>query len=445
MKAKLPKLKDQRGVTILLVAVLMIVFLGMVALSIDLFHLYVVRNELQNAADGGALAGARVLYNDYGTEVNVGANQVAFDAATANASEKVAVDVNWTSGNTGDVERGHWSFATHTFTPNASTVAVPLWNVTTEELDNNTAFINAVRVVARRQATPAASFFARIFGYQNFQLSAEAVGYIGFAGTLGPGEADQPIAICKQSLKDYDTSDDYLCNIGRMLNSGSKDADHNTAGWTNFSQPCQTASTDSMRTLLDCVGGNPYTITLGGSIGATGGVEDAIINHPSHESLMRCWKMGTYVDENGDEHSIDRDGDGWPDMPWNMTLPVIDCPGNNVSNCSAVVGAVNVNVVWILEYENNINCDAPYYMGDWDRRTNDPDIKCKDEDGVTRWNDFVTHFNLQTVDGLLATVENDGFKKKSIYFLPDCTPHELKGNSGGENFGVLAKRPKLVK
>jgi len=55
-------------------------------------------------------------------------------------------------------------------------------------------------VVARRQATPAASFFARIFGYQNFQLSAEAVAYLGFAGSLMPEEANQPIAICIQSI-----------------------------------------------------------------------------------------------------------------------------------------------------------------------------------------------------------------------------------------------------
>ena len=431
----LSSLKDKTGAVAIMVALLLIVFIGFAALAIDLGHLYVVRNELHNAADAGALAGARFLYNDYGTSVNPDANQIAYDAATANNSEKASVDVNWTSGNDGDVQRGHWSFAALTFEDNDSLAPVDLWNVSTEQLDADPSFINAIRVVTRRQTLPAASFFARIFGHENFELSAEAVAYIGFAGTLGPGEADQPIAICQESIL---IDDEYSCNFGRMLNSGSVSADHNTAGWTNFSQPCSTANTNSMTELLEGCSGNPGEIKLGDSIGTTGGVVDAIINHPVQPSLMACWKTGLYdTDGDGDgDASIDRDGDGWPDQPWNLTLPVIACPGNNVAPCSEVRGAVNVNVVWILEKENDIDNDAPYKMGLWES---------SESIGQVRWDSFVTFFKLLTVDNVPATVANDGFKKKSIYFLPDCTPHELTGTSGGENFGVLARIPVLVK
>ena len=31
-----------------------------------------------------------------------------------------------------------------------------------------------------------------------------------------------------------------------------------------------------------------------------------------------------------------------------------------------------------------------------------------------------------------------------MYYLPDCTPHEPTGTTGGENFGILAKIPVLV-
>ena len=62
-----------------------------------------------------------------------------------------------------------------------------------------------------------------------------------------------------------------------------------------------------------------------------------------------------------------------------------------------------------------------------------------DPDGQERWSSFVQHFNLQNVDGSPAPYE-----KKSIYFLPDCTYHDLAGLSGGENFGILAKIPVLV-
>jgi Flp pilus assembly protein TadG len=42
---------------------LMFVFVGLLALVIDLGHIHAIKNELQNAADSGALAGARGLYH----------------------------------------------------------------------------------------------------------------------------------------------------------------------------------------------------------------------------------------------------------------------------------------------------------------------------------------------------------------------------------------------
>ena len=79
-----------------MVAVMLVVLLGMTAFAIDIGHLMVVRNELRNAADAGALAGARKLYSSVtGTvlTINTGANAVAIDAAKANASDGSAVEV----------------------------------------------------------------------------------------------------------------------------------------------------------------------------------------------------------------------------------------------------------------------------------------------------------------------------------------------------------------
>lgn len=450
-KFRAPLWRNDRGVTIVLVAILMFVFLGIAALVVDLSHLYVVQNELQNAADAGALAGARFLYNDDGTEVNEGANQIAFNAATANKAMAkdagaIAVDVNWASGqNDGadvDVQRGHWRFADSTFTANASTGAVDLWGVSEEDLDQNLNFINAVRVVARRQATPAASFFARIFGFDNFELFREAVAYIGFAGTLAPGEVDLPIAICKQSITGDPAggcryNGTFDCNIGYMLSDGQ---DKNTAAWTNFTQPCETASTPTMRDLLTCTEANPAEINMGAPIGATNGVVDTLIDSKNTPSLMDCWRNATYDPDPDDgidqSEPLDADGDGYPEKPWNVNLPVVDCPNNQVGNCMDTCGAVNVNILWILRDANKIDDDAPYAMGDWHNDSSD---------GITRWNDFVDAFDLMKPDGSLATYENGGFMKKSIYFKPDCSPHELKGNTGGYNYGILARIPVLVK
>jgi len=71
--------------------------------------------------------------------------------------------------------------------------------------------------------------------------------------------------------------------------------------------------------------------------------------------------------------------------------------------------------------------------------------------GKVRWASFIRHFNLKNVivteneDGVEVEVAKPApYAFKSIYFLPDCTAHELAGRTGGENFGVLAKTPALV-
>jgi len=416
---------NDRGVTIPLVAILMVVLVMFVALAVDLGHLYVARNELQNAADAGALAGAHDLYlSGNVTLVNDGANQVAYEAAVANMSQNLAVEVNWTEGNDGDVQRGHWSFATETFTPNNSLVPVNLVGVSTEDLDNDPDFINAVQVTVRRQTTPVESFFAGIFGIDEFVMSARATGYIGFAGTLQPGEIEQPIAICEDSiLKDGK----YQCNIGRMINSGQDVENNETGGWTSLEQDgACTGGTNAqeVKGLVNCSNTSTApSVELGKPIATTGGqVESAF------KELYDCWKIKS---EDGTK-------------PWEMLLPVVTCDGNNITTCQPLVGAVKLKVIWINDAVNVNNPkpeDMPHVMnfetsaGDayWEADPNQTPLQI--------WQDFVAAYNLQNVaDGSTAP-----FQQKAIYFLPSCDEAEIKGVTGGKNFGILAKIPVLVK
>lgn len=404
--------KNERGATAVLVALFMLPLIAITALAIDIGHLYVVRNELQNAADAGALAAAQRLYLPEETQVNVGANQVGYDAAIANRSERIPVEVNWSGGNGGDVQRGHWRFATGTFTPNASTAPVDLWDVTEDDLDANLDFINAVRVRARREGTPAAAFFARIFGYEGFGLRAEAVAYLGFAGTLTPFDVDQPIAICRESILQ---GNEYTCNVGRMINSGGDITTHQTGGWTNFDQEsaCNGTNTSELRPLV--CSGNPVALGLGQDMGTNGGEIQAVF-----ADLIECWESATGKAE-----------------PWGITLPVISCLGNNVGTCEKLRGAVEVKVVWIT------GPGTPSYDNVPTEMAGIADVvsawSSSDPDGEVRWNSFVQHFNLENVDGTPVP-----YAKKSIYFLPDCIAHEPAGVTGGENFGIRAQIPVLV-
>jgi hypothetical protein len=344
-------------------------------------------------------------------------------------------------------------------------VIVPLWGVSTEDLDLNTNFINAVRVrVHRRGADSVTAWFARIFGYESFLQVAEAVAYIGFTGSLLPGEADQPIAICRQSILYTDAQGDevYQCNIGRMLNSGSNTATSNTGAWTNFSQPCETANVPTLRPLI-CGDGNPSPIQFGEGIGAVGGVQDTIFR-----DLDTCWRA-----------TADSDGDGTQDTTWELTLPVVDCPGNNVSNCPPMIGAVTLKVVWVQRDNPGYN-QAPREMSDPETGVDWPtsedrsmlvqnleqyfvgvgpsdrypvydagttvgsvfDLNTEDS-GRVRWASFVHRFNLRNV-GPGDSAPYATFAQKSIYFLPSCRTHEPRGTTGGTNYGVLARIPVLV-
>ena len=149
-------IKTQSGATMIFVAICIFILMAFTALAVDLGHLFVAHNELQNAADAGALAGARFLYTNNGQTINVNANQIAYDAATANISESTSVEVNEPLTNYDDVQRGHWSFGLGNlergFYRSENTTPVNLYNQTTQQLDEDPNHINAVKVITRREA-----------------------------------------------------------------------------------------------------------------------------------------------------------------------------------------------------------------------------------------------------------------------------------------------------
>ncbi len=147
------------------VAICIFMLVAFTALAVDLGHLFVAHNELQNAADAGALSGARFLYINSGQTINVNANQEAYDAAVANMSESVPAEVIDPLTNQNDVQRGHWSFGignlARGFYQSDNTTPVNLYNVSTEQLDEDPDHINAVKVIARREQSEIASYFAQ--------------------------------------------------------------------------------------------------------------------------------------------------------------------------------------------------------------------------------------------------------------------------------------------
>ncbi|MFO7588093.1 MAG: Tad domain-containing protein [Gemmatimonadota bacterium] len=84
-------IRSERGATLVMVAMSMVFILGMAALAVDVGNLYLVRTELQRAADASALAGAGWLLAD--PDDSTGAVDEAISFASQNATGAQAFSI----------------------------------------------------------------------------------------------------------------------------------------------------------------------------------------------------------------------------------------------------------------------------------------------------------------------------------------------------------------
>lgn len=452
-----------RGSVLVLVAVLLLALLGFAALATDIGHLAVVKGELQNAADAGALAGAAQLYyRDSGQpappdpslagHVNPGANRAAQIAAAKNTSVRVPVEVTIGDDNQGDVERGHWSVGSRTFTPNASLAPIATAGVSDADLDADTGFINAVRVRVHRRDTPVPTFFAQVLNYLGFEMSAEAVAYLGFPRSFKAFDFDWPLAVCEESL--LDSSGKYSCGQARLINSSSS-ATANTGGWTNYSLCSDTAPGDPVggssisaifeagKNPEDCDGRNEGFIEGGVEVG-NGALGDEFNDTTVCNSFPAT--------KNPLKPAQERE------VPWEITVPVIDCDGtpgqgtmsgiHSISGCYPVVSAVTLEVVHITdEFSQDVKKrydGLPARMA-YAAEENDDWVRDPAKSGEENWESFVDKFGLKVNGQRAYDVAEHGYYKNTIYARPSCKSQPVTGKTGGINTGVLAALPVLVK
>ncbi len=166
--------RDESGGVAVMTAILLIVLVGFLALVIDVGNLMAVRNEVQNAADAGALAGARALFpfNGYPDGGLIPVTEPPF-VSVAVSTARAAVSNNQAGGVVnlttlgGDVETGTWDFDARTFVP-----------------DSNPSYsINAVRVKVRRDSLanqPVTTWLAFLLGYDTMPVNAVSIAAVGF-------------------------------------------------------------------------------------------------------------------------------------------------------------------------------------------------------------------------------------------------------------------------
>jgi hypothetical protein len=224
-----------------------------------------------------------------------------------------------------------------------------------------------------------------------------------------------------------------------MINSSDSSPATETGMWTNFSQSAgcgDPSSNSSIKELIEptqnvCSGTNPYEISYGEGISTNNGELQSAFT----ALIDVCWKRVS---------GIDTDGVDGPDLPWNLTLPVLDCKS---STCNDAVGAVTIEVLWITGAGEDPHFnDIPRKMVDAEEGLTYNCPKVAGETDAQRaacWNNFASTFQLRNSSDQLLTSAD--YMKKTIYFKPDCATQAPTGHTGGENYGILSKYPALVK
>jgi hypothetical protein len=274
MKKKvLALILESRGVTGVMTALVVAIFVAILALVIDLGHVHGVRNELQNAADAAALAGARALVRieDYPVVPASdppfcgAAFEKAREAILANKSDGASLQMDL--GATLDVTLGWWQWGTGnpTFTPYIYQYPGPDPVSGDCSLDK----INAVNVVVRRSDTGASAgpsvftTFAKLFGWDSAPVVASSTAAIGY---LYKNCTPWPLGLCEeywQTLRNLPAEAPYA-----TAQTGRETGDYtDEMGWA---APCGTNPTPPQR--QDMLEGRGPCLTSGECIELQEGV-----------------------------------------------------------------------------------------------------------------------------------------------------------------------------
>ncbi len=188
------RVKNQTGVSAVIVAIVLTMLLGFAALAIDVGYIYATRNELQNVADASALAATGYMgstyealsYSEQQTYEFVRSDIVtaANDVAQKNKAGNENIGIN-----DSDVTIGTWNADTETLTPMASPLVGP----------------DAVRIIARRDGSanlPITTFFARIFGITDVNVVAQATAALTGPAIIAEGVLKTPFALSESNLAD---------------------------------------------------------------------------------------------------------------------------------------------------------------------------------------------------------------------------------------------------
>lgn len=232
--------RRQHGAVLPLVAVCLIVLVAFIALAVDLGRFFVSRNELQNAADAAALGATRQLakiYQSSAYQALSPTEQRNYDVTLENLWDTAHKD-NVVVVTTAQTVAYQNQAANEAIVIDSADVQLGAWEPDDPDGDGDSFRPDnirptAVRVTARRDTSNVAgniaTFFAGIFGVEDFSVAARATAALTGQSTAEEGELELPVGVSRKWFTGPPS--DWCGNVIKFSPSTDPEA---CAGWTTF-------------------------------------------------------------------------------------------------------------------------------------------------------------------------------------------------------------------
>jgi hypothetical protein len=302
---------NHRGTILIVVGLSLTFIIGFIALAVDIGHVMVTKNELQNTADAAALAGTRALGKKY--EPMTHQQQAAYVCDPV--ADKIVEVVQYVAGQN---EAGQTPIEIM-----SDEIEVGIWDADAKTFTKGYNQPDAVRIKARKDLlanAPIATYFARIFGQDTVDVSATATAALTALSTAPLADLELPVGISKVWF-------DRGVFCGESIHFYPTDS---CAGWTDFStkkgvyDPGGDNVNDiDTRTLLEDIrlgkfpyAGMPTELKAGISTEPfTGGT----LSTPTFDQMEALFNSKKTCDSSG--------------CYWDTLVVVYDRPGDTTDNC----------------------------------------------------------------------------------------------------------------
>ncbi len=251
-------MKKQSGAVIIIFALLLaFMLLPLSAMVVDVAYIHVVKTELQNAADAGAMAGANYLIPPPTSSDRTPQWDAAASSGNTIATSNATISLRTGADSTGKL-------LSATVTTGYYDTANPGSALTTSPAVITNKMYPAVRVEVARAGTqnngPLPLFLASILGISTTPVSAKATAYMPIAGSIGPGGA-YPLAISECAFNFYlaQPAETQFKVGNRLYDDKAGNTSCITGYWTSLTQT--TVDANALSSLIETK--NTQTVKIG--------------------------------------------------------------------------------------------------------------------------------------------------------------------------------------